>query len=77
MRFLNWIGGLLLAAIVVLFALSNRQIVLIGLWPFIDGLALPLYLALFLPFAIGLAFGWSAAGWRAWRRRRAEKKTAT
>ena len=76
MRYLNWIAGLLVAAIVVDFALSNRETVLIGFWPFIDGLALPVYLALLLPLLLGLALGWLAAGWRVWRRRRAEKKTA-
>ena len=76
MRFLNWIAGLLVAAIVVDFALSNRETVLIGFWPLIDGLALPVYLALLLPLLLGLALGWLVAGWRNFRRRRAEKKTA-
>lgn len=76
MRYLNWIAGLLVAAIVVDFALSNRETVLVGFWPLIDGLALPVYLALLLPLLLGLALGWLAAGWRNYRRRRAEKKTA-
>jgi uncharacterized integral membrane protein len=76
MRYLNWIVGLLVAAIVVDFALSNRETVLVGFWPLIDGLALPVYLALLLPLLLGLALGWLAAGWRSFRRRRAEKKTA-
>ena len=76
MRFLNWTIGVLLAVVVVDFAVSNRDVVAFSFWPFIDGLALPLYLALLLPLLLGLALGWLAAGWRSWRRRRAEKKTA-
>ncbi len=76
MRYMKGFAGLLMAAIVVDFALSNRETALIGFWPFIDGLALPVYLALLLPLLLGLALGWLAAGWRSWRRRRAEKKTA-
>ena len=76
MRFISWTIGLLIAVVVVDFALSNRDGVAISLWPLIDGLALPLYLALLLALLLGLALGWLAAGWRNWRRRRAEKKTA-
>jgi lipopolysaccharide assembly protein A len=76
MRFLRWIAALLVAAIMVDFALSNRETVLVGFWPLIDGLALPVYLALLLPLLLGLALGWLTAGWRSFRRRRAEKKTA-
>ena len=75
-RFLRWTAALLVAAIVIDFALSNRVTIAVGFWPLIDGLALPVYLALLLPFLMGLALGWSAAGWRSWRRRRSEKKTA-
>lgn len=75
-RFARWSAALLVAAIVVDFALSNRVGIAIGFWPFIDGLAMPVYVALLLPFLMGLALGWSAAGWRSWRRRRSEKKTA-
>ena len=78
MRILSWIASLLLAAIVITFALSNRQAVLIGLWPLTAGdddkVALPVYLALMLPFIFGLLLGWLLAGLRFWRKRRAEKK---
>ena len=76
MRFLRWTAALLLAAIVIDFAVYNRSPVPIGFWPLIDGLALPVYLAVLLPLLLGFALGWLAAGWRSWRRRRAEKKTA-
>jgi len=73
-RILSWIASLILAAVVVVFALSNRQEVLIGLWPFFEGLALPLYLAVMLPFLAGLLFGWSVAGMRGIAKRRAAMK---
>ena len=66
----SWIVGFGLAAIVVVFALSNRETVLIGFWPLADGLAAPIYLAVLLPFLAGMAAGWLAAGWQGWRRRR-------
>ena len=76
-RFARWTAALLVAVIVIDFALSNRVSMAVGFWPFIDGLAMPVYVALLLPFLMGLALGWSAAGWRSWRRRRSEKKTAS
>ena len=74
MRLIKWIGGLILAAIVVTFALSNRQIVQIGLWPFIEGLELPLYLAVLLPLLGGILLGWLGAGLKGFAKRRADKK---
>jgi uncharacterized integral membrane protein len=76
MRFLRWAAAVLVAAIIIDFAVYNRDSVQIGFWPLIDGLALPVYLAVLLPLLLGIAIGWFAAGWRSWRRRRAEKKTA-
>ena len=77
MRFLRWTAAVLVAAIVIDFAVYNRDPVQIGFWPLIDGLALPAYLAVLLPLLLGFALGWLAAGWRSFRRRRAEKKTAS
>jgi uncharacterized integral membrane protein len=76
MRFLRWTVALIVAAIVVDFAISNRGMVELSLWPFVEGLQLWLFLAILLPFLIGLALGWSAAGMRSWRRRRAESRPA-
>jgi len=76
MRFLRWTVALIVAALVVDFAVSNRGMAKLSLWPFVEGLQIWLFLAILLPFLIGLALGWFAAGWRFWRRRRAEKKTA-
>ncbi len=74
MRLLSGILGALLAAVVIVFALSNRQAVLVGFWPLSDGVVLPLYLAVLLTFALGVVSGWLVVGWLGWRRRRARKK---
>ena len=54
--------GLVLAALVVLFALSNRQPVTIGLWPLDEGMVLAVYLAVLVPLLVGLLLGWALAG---------------
>ena len=77
MRFLRWTVALIVAALMVDFAVSNRGMVEVSLWPLVEGLQIQAFLAILLPFLIGLALGWFAAGWRSWRRRRAEKKTAS
>ena len=74
MRIIYKIAGLILAAIVVDFALSNRQDTLVGIWPLVEGLAMPLFLAMLLPLLAGLLLGWMLAGWRARQKRRSEKK---
>jgi uncharacterized integral membrane protein len=76
MRFLRWSVALIVAAIIVDFAVSNRGMAELSFWPLAEGLQIWQFLAILLPFLIGLALGWFAAGWRHWRRRRAEKKTA-
>jgi uncharacterized integral membrane protein len=72
-KLLSWLIGLPLAAIVVLFALSNRQGVAIGLWPFEEGLVLPVYLAVLMPFFAGLLLGLCTAGIRGLSHRRAAR----
>lgn len=67
-----------LAAVVVLFALSNRQVVELRLWPFDVTWAAPLALAVLVPaaaaFLLGAAIVWLAdlparrRGWTAQRR---------
>jgi len=56
-RFLFWLTALPLGAAVILFALSNRQTVSLGLWPFEDGLAVPVYVAVLTPLLAGLVAG--------------------
>jgi putative membrane protein len=71
MRFLWWIALALVAVILILFAISNRETVSLSLW-LLPGAALelPLYLlvlgTLVVGFLIGQLAGW-IGGWR-WRR---------
>lgn len=62
MRILIWLIGLPLAVVVVVFALSNRQDAVLGLWPFDEGLTLPAYLTVLGPLLIGLLSGLVLAG---------------
>jgi uncharacterized integral membrane protein len=71
MRFLFWIVLALVALILILFAVSNRETVSLGLW-LLPGavIELPLYLlvlgTLIFGFVIGELVGWIGS-WR-WRR---------
>jgi uncharacterized integral membrane protein len=70
MKFVWWIGFALVALIVILFAVSNRQTVAVELWPLPDRAELPLYLLVLGTLLVGFVGGelvaWSG-GWR-WRR---------
>ena len=71
MRFLFWVVIALVALILILFAISNRETVSLGLW-LLPGAAieLPLYLlvlgTLVFGFVVGELVGWIGS-WR-WRR---------
>jgi len=62
MKFLTGLIGLVLLALALCFALSNRQNAAISLWPLGLEVAAPLYLltlgTLFAGFLLGLAAGW-------------------
>lgn len=74
MRLLSWLIGLPLAILVVLFALSNRQTMAVGLWPFDEGLALPVFLAVLLPLLAGFLAGFLFALARGLGHRRAARR---
>ncbi|MDJ0946971.1 MAG: LapA family protein [Kiloniellales bacterium] len=64
MKFLAWFPrilitfiGVILAIVVVSFALSNRQRVTLDLWPFEIGVELPLFLMVLVSFVIGFLAG--------------------
>jgi len=69
LRVLSWLIGLPLALLVVVFALSNRQDAIIGMWPFAEGLPLPTYLLVLLPLVAGLLLGLLLGGLRNIRHR--------
>ncbi len=79
MKLVYWSIAAPLTLVAVLFAISNRDIVELGLWPLPDRIAVPLYLvalgALAAGFLAGGAVAWFGAG-RARRRARAAERRA-
>jgi uncharacterized integral membrane protein len=70
MKLLWWIVLALVAAVLIVFAISNRETVSVALWPLPDLVELPLYLVLLGTLLLGFIVGELAAwvgGWR-WRR---------
>src|SRR3546814_7084194 len=66
MRILYWIVVAPIMRIAVLFAISNRQTVMLGLWPLPYEISVPVYLIAMLPLAAGFIAGgmvaWIGAG---------------
>lgn len=57
MRYLTWIVTIPVALLAVLFAVSNRETVVFGLWPLPFTLDLPLYLAVLGVLVLGFVVG--------------------
>ncbi len=70
MRVLYWLPILVIAAVLSLFAASNREPVSLGLWPLPYLADVPLYLAVFIALLGGLIVGAAAAWVRGGRCRR-------
>ncbi len=70
MRTVYWAGVIVIAALVSLFAASNREIVSLGLWPFPFVAAAPLYLVVVVALLFGFAAGAVGTWIRGHRRRR-------
>jgi uncharacterized integral membrane protein len=64
-----WAFVLVIAALVALFAASNREIVVLGLWPLPFVAQAPLYLVVLVALFFGFAIG-AVAAWIKGRRRR-------
>jgi uncharacterized integral membrane protein len=62
MRFLAWLVGIPVAILAILFAVSNRDPVTIGIWPFTEGVTAPSFVVALVPFALGLILGAGFAG---------------
>ena len=64
MRILYWAGLVVIAIVLILFAVSNRDTVSVGFWPLPFLADVPLYLLCFLSLVtgalIGMAFAWMA-----------------
>jgi uncharacterized integral membrane protein len=65
----------LAALILILFAVSNRESVSVGLWPLPDFIQMPLYLLVLGTLIVGFFFGELAAWVGAWRWRREAKRS--
>lgn len=70
MRFIYWSVTALIALLVVVFAVSNRAMVTLTLFPLPAGLDAPLYLVVIVAVALGFLAGALVAWLRAGRHRR-------
>jgi uncharacterized integral membrane protein len=77
-RALSALVTLPLTLLVVVFAISNRHTVLVGLWPFEGAVEMPLYLLALGALAVGLLAGgllaWINALGARWRARREARR---
>ncbi|MGO1119906.1 LapA family protein [Rhodovibrionaceae bacterium A322] len=66
MKYISWLITLPLLILGVVFALANRQVVDLSLWPLDSAVEVPLYLAVLVPLVIGYLLGgiavWLGAG---------------
>jgi putative membrane protein len=76
MRLLFWIFVLIVALVLALFAVSNREMVALGWWPVPFLVEIPLYVAVLAALAVGFLLG-ELAAWIAGRRRRREARRHT
>ena len=74
MRILYRAGFLVIAIFLILFAVSNRETVSVGLWPLPFLVDVPLYLLCFLSLVIGALVGLAIA-WMAGHGKRRELRT--
>jgi uncharacterized integral membrane protein len=73
MKILFWIFVLIVALVLALFAVSNRAMVALGLWPVPLLVEIPLYVAVLAALALGFLIG-ELAAWIAGRRWRREAR---
>src|SRR5262245_17341359 len=66
LRFLRWVLFLLVALVVVIFMVQNREVVEVGLWPLPFAMPAPLWLIiasfLLLGFLVGVTSAWLSGG---------------
>jgi uncharacterized integral membrane protein len=76
MRFLFWIVAIALLFIAGFFAVANREVVEIDLWPVFTKVAMPLYLGLIFALSAGFILG-AVVAWWSGRTARARARQAT
>ena len=78
MRFFNTLIAVIVAILVVLFAVSNRAAVVVEIWPFPYQLTIALYALILLAVALGFIAGvigaWMVGGSRRREHRRLKKR---
>jgi uncharacterized integral membrane protein len=75
MRLLWWIVLVLVAVVLILFAISNRESVSLELWPLPAVVEMPLYLMMLGTLLIGFVVGELAAWVGSWRWRREARRS--
>ncbi|HWD58557.1 MAG TPA: LapA family protein [Stellaceae bacterium] len=73
MKFFWWVLLAVAAVLLILFAVSNRESVSVGLWPLPDAIELPLYLVVLVTLIVGF-FAGELVAWIGGRRWRSEAK---
>jgi len=80
-RYLTWIVTLPLTLIVVSFAISNRELAALELWPLPGAIELPVFVIVLVPLAIGVVLGglvdWLAQGHHRRQERRLKRRVGT
>jgi putative membrane protein len=74
MKLLWWIVAAIVAIVLILFAISNRQTVSVGLWPLPALVDVPLYLVLLGTLIVGFVAGELVAWIRGWHWRREARR---
>ena len=75
MKIVWWIVLALAALLLILFAVSNRETVSVGLWPLPALVELPLYLVVLGTLIVGFFVGELVAWIRAWHWRREARRS--
>jgi putative membrane protein len=74
MKLLFWIIGVPLLLLAAFFAIANRELVTVSLWPVADPVAIPLFMAIVAPLYLGVMIGGLAGWWSGSRRARARAR---
>src|SRR2546430_1137075 len=77
MKLLFWIIGVPLLLLAAFFAVANRELVTVSLWPVAEPVDIPLFLAIVTPLYLGVIIGVLAGWWSGARRARVRARAET
>jgi uncharacterized integral membrane protein len=77
MKLLFWIVGVPLLLLAAFFAIANRELVTVSLWPVAEPVDIPLFIAIVAPLYLGVILGVLAGWWSGARRARAGRRAET